>query len=85
MGGTDNQSLLAFIHNWRYHEQRRDQRPPEALPGDRKAVYAIGAVLFLGVVVAMGIRRRDSARDLLISAGLLMGLALVVGPVTHNY
>jgi hypothetical protein len=85
MGGTDNQSLLAFIYNWRYHGERRDQRPPEALATDRWAVYGIGALLFVGVFVAMGMRRQDTPRNLLISAGLLMGLALVISPVTHNY
>jgi hypothetical protein len=85
MGGTDNQSLLAFIHNWRHRALPRDRRPPNAALADRKAVYAIGVVLFLGFIMVMGTRRRDSPRDLLISVGLLVGLALVVSPVAHNY
>src|SRR5205807_8685872 len=62
MGGTDNQSLLAFIHNWRYHDRPRDQRPPEAAPADRKALYAVGAAVLFGIGVVLGIRRRDSPR-----------------------
>ena len=85
MAGTDNQSLLAFIHNWRYHNVPRQQRPPQAPPVERYLAYAIGAVLLLGVAFAMGARRRDSPRDLLITAGLLIGVALVVNPVSHNY
>jgi hypothetical protein len=85
MAGTDNQSVLAFIHNWRYHNVPRPQRPPQAPPVERYFAYAIGALLLLGVVLAMGARRPDSPRDLLIIAGLLIGVALVVNPVSHNY
>jgi hypothetical protein len=85
MAGTDNQSLLAFIHNWRYHRVPRQQRPPQAPPVERYCAYAIGALLLLGVALAMGARRADSPRDLLIIAGLLLGVALVVTPVSHNY
>jgi hypothetical protein len=85
MAGTDNQSLLAFIHNWRYHDLPRQHRPPQASPSERYAAYAVGAVILLGVVLAMGTRRQDSPRDLLIMAGLLIGAALVVNPVSHNY
>jgi hypothetical protein len=85
MAGTDNQSLLAFIHNWRYHDMPRAKRPPQAPPAERYAAYAIGALMLLGVVIAMGYRREDSPGDLLMSAGLLMGTALIVNPVSHNY
>lgn len=85
MAGTDNQSLLAFIHNWRYHDLPRSQRPQQAPPVERYTAYAIGAVILFGVVLAMGFRRPDSPRDLLIIAGLLIGAALVVNPVAHNY
>jgi hypothetical protein len=85
MAGTDNQSLLAFIHNWRYHDLPRQQRPPQAPPVERYAAYAIGALMLLGVTMAMGCRRSDSPRGLLIIAGMLIGVALVVSPVSHNY
>jgi len=82
---TDNQSLLAFIHNWSYHNLPRSQRPSDATPGARHATYAIGALMLLGIGLMSGVRRRDSARDLLILTGLLMGTALVITPVAHNY
>ena len=85
MGATDNQSLLAFIHNWRYHGLPRNQRPPEAAPGDRYAVYVIGALMLLGIGAVSGVRRRDKPHELLIIAGLLIGLTFVVSPIVHNY
>ena len=85
MTATDNQSLLAFFHNWKFHSLPRMERPPEAAPGERYAVYVAGALLLLGVGVVAGIRRQDSAQDLLIIAGLLIGLAFVVSPIVHNY
>jgi hypothetical protein len=85
MNGTDNQSMLAFFHNWRYHEKPRGERPPDAVAIDRKVVYGVGAIMLAGLFWVMGIRRMDSPRELLISVGLLMGLALVVSPVAHNY
>ncbi len=85
MQSTDNQSLLAFIHNWRYHDQLREQRPAVAAPAERFAVYATGALLLLGLFFVLGIRHNDSPQALLIIAGLLIGLALIVNPVAHNY
>jgi hypothetical protein len=85
MAGTDNQSLLAFIHNWRYHQLPREKRPSHAPAVERYAAYAIGALLLLGVTLAMGARRPDWPRDLLIILGLLIGVALIVNPVSHNY
>jgi hypothetical protein len=85
MAGTDNQSLLAFIHNWRYHGLPRQQRPPQAPRIERFAAYAIGALMLLGVTLAIGTRWRHTPGDLLIIAGLLIGVALVVNPVSHNY
>jgi hypothetical protein len=85
MNGTDNQSCLAFLHNWRFHDKPRGERPPDAVAIDRKAVYLVGAIMLASLISVMGMRQGDSPRDLLISVGLLMGLALVVSPVTHNY
>jgi len=84
MSGTDNQSLLSFIHNWRYHDLPRSQRPTVAPSVERYTAYAIGALILLGVILAIGTQRRDAPRHLLISTGLLMGVALIVNPVSHN-
>ena len=85
MAGTDNQSLLAFIHNWRYHDVPRQQRPNEAPPVERHTAYALGGLLLLGVMLAIGARRQDTARELLIMAGMLIGVSLAVNPVSHNF
>lgn len=85
MTATDNQSLLAFIHNWKYHRLPRTLRPPEAAPSERYTVYVVGALMLLGVGMVSGIRRKDGPQDLLITAGLLIGLAFVVSPIVHNY
>jgi hypothetical protein len=85
MNNTDNQSLLAGIHNWTHHDLPRRKRPEDASPLARRAVYAIGLVLLAGVAWAMRLRRSDSPLDLLLSTGLLMGAALVIAPVAHNY
>jgi hypothetical protein len=85
MNNTDNQSLLAGIHNWTHHDLPRRKRPEEASPLARRAVYATGLVLLGGVMWAMRLRRSDSPLDLLLSTGLLMGASLVISPVAHNY
>ena len=85
MSATDNQSLLVFIHNWRHHDLPRKARPPEAAPWERYAVYAIGTLMLAGIGVAVGLRRRDTPRELLLICGLLIGLAFVVSPIVHNF
>jgi hypothetical protein len=85
MNNTDNQSLLAGIHNWTHHDLPRRKRPEEASPLARRAVYATGLVLLAGIAYAMRLRRSDSPLDLLLSTGLLMGASLVIAPVAHNY
>jgi len=85
MTSTDNQSLLAAVHNWRYYFLPRDQRPEEAATWERRLSYLIGAVMLAGVGFVAGIRRQDSRRELLIISGLLIGLTLVICPVVHNF
>jgi len=85
MTSTDNQSLLAAVHNWRFYFLPRDQRPQEAAPWERRLVYLVGAAMLAGVGFVAGIRRQDSRRDFLIIAGLLIGLTLVICPVVHNF
>jgi hypothetical protein len=85
MTSTDNQSLLAAIHNWRYFSLPRTERPQEAAPWERDVVYVIGTTMLAGIGFAGGFRRRDSRRELLIIAGLLIGLAFVVSPIVHNF
>lgn len=85
MSATDNQSLLAAIHNWQYLDVPRSNRPGQCAPAARLAVYVIGVLALVGIGCAAGWRRNDPPRDLLILAGLLIGLALVVSPIVHNY
>jgi alpha-1,2-mannosyltransferase len=85
MTATDNQSLLAFLHNWRHHDLPRAKRPPQAAPVDRYAVYAAGLIMVAGIAVVSGWRRQDRPRELLLIAGLLLGTGLVVSPIVHNY
>lgn len=85
MTSTDNQSMLAAIHNWRYYSLPRNQRPQEAAPWERHAVYLIGVLMLAGIGFAAGMRREDSPQELLIFAGLLVGLGFVVSPVVHNF
>jgi hypothetical protein len=85
MTSTDNQSLLAAIHNWRYYSLPRSERPQEAAPWERNLVYLVSAAMLAGVGFAVGIRRRDSRRELLVIAGLLIGMAFVVSPIVHSF
>jgi hypothetical protein len=85
MGSTDNQSLLAAIHNWTNRSQPRGQRPVEAAAWERNVVYAVGAVMIAGVLFVIGWRRSDTPHQLFIIAGLLIGLALLINPVVHNF
>jgi len=85
MTATDNQSLLAAIHNWQYFDVPRENRPPQCAPAARVAVYGVGALALAGIGFAAGWRRRDEPRDLLVLAGLLIGLGLIVSPIVHNY
>ena len=85
MNATDNQSLLACIHNWQYHERARKQRPAEASPAARWATYGAGVLMLLGIGIVSGVRKEDSPTQLYLLAGLLLGLSLVVNPIVHNY
>jgi hypothetical protein len=85
MTSTDNQSLLAAIHNWRYYSLPRADRPEEAAQWERNLVYVVSAAMLMGLGFAVGIRRRDSRRELLVIAGLLIGLAFVVSPIVHGF
>jgi len=85
MGSTDNQSLLATIHNWTYHSLVTRERPAEAAAWERNLVYAVGSILVIGIIFVMGLRRTDSPHELLVAIGLLVGIALVVSPIVHNF
>lgn len=85
MSSTDNQSLLAAVHNWRYHDLPRGRRPREAAPAERLPTYAFGLLALAAIALAAGFRRSDSACDLLIFCGLLIAVALVISPIVHNY
>jgi hypothetical protein len=85
MGSTDNQSLLSTIHNWTYRSQPREERPIQAAPWERYTVYAIGGVMLIATLCLIGFRRADSPHDLLIIAGMLVGVALITSPIVHNF
>jgi hypothetical protein len=85
MGSTDNQSLLATLHNWTYHALPRDNRPMEAAPWERETVYVVGGLMIIATIYLIGFRRTDSPHELLAIAGLLVGIALVVSPIVHNF
>ncbi len=85
MGATDNQSLLAVIHTWRYRALPLKARPRTASPWARLAVYASGAAAMAGVLGMSGWRRQDSSRATFLLVGLLTGISLLVCPVTHHY
>jgi hypothetical protein len=85
MTSSDNQSLLAAIHNWEYLDFPRGNHPAQSAPALRVAVYVVGALALAAFGLAAGWRGNDPPRDLLILAGLLIGLAFVVSPIVHNY
>jgi Glycosyltransferase family 87 len=85
MEATDNQSLLAVIHNWSYRALPMEARPRTAFPWARGATYAGGAAALAGVLVMSGWRRKDSPRATYLLVGLLTGSSLIVCPVTHHY
>lgn len=85
INSTDNQSLLAFIHNWTYHSEARGLRPPQATSAARGAALALGGAALLAFAGVVGFRRQRSPRELVIIAGILIGLVFVVSPMVHNY
>jgi len=85
INSTDNQSLLAFIHNWTYHDLTRGRRPAQATPAARVAALALGGSALLAFAGVIGFRRHRSSRELVIIAGILIGLVFVVSPMVHNY
>jgi len=85
MGRTDNQSLLAIIHNWTYRSLSHHQRPTAADPWARDLVYAIGALMIIMMFRVMGFRQADAPHDLLVISGLLIGIGLLVNPIVHNF
>ena len=82
MGGTDNQSLLATLHRW---NNPPGQRPLKATPIERFTSLAIGGLMLVGWSFVAGWRRDDSPRELALLFGTLMGITLVLSPVSHNY
>lgn len=87
MNSTDNQSLLAAIHNWQYHGLPRGKRPKEASSWARTAAYGAGAVLLI-LVLAASARPRGieiSSIQMVVSMTCLTGVWLVASPIVHNY
>ena len=84
MTATDNQSLLALIHNWQYYNLPRDQRPPDAAASARFAAYLISALTILGIGI-VSVRRPDSSpQKSLLVVGVLIGWSFILSPVVRN-
>ena len=98
MTTTDNQSLLAVIHNWQYYNLPRRERPFEAAASSRLATYVISLLTICGIGV-VSVKRRDkldcfkqsslnagksSPRTDLIIVGLLIGWSFIAAPVVRN-
>jgi hypothetical protein len=85
VNASDNQSLLAFIHNWTFRYLPLKERPLQASPGARRAVYWVGGLMLLALMLCFGRHRRESPKELLLITGLLTGMAFVLSPVVHNF
>jgi len=86
MNSTDNQSLLAAIHNWRYQDIPKGKRPKEASAAARGVAYGVG-MLLLGVLLWSSARRRgeSSPMQMILSLSGYVALWLIVSPVVHNF
>jgi len=86
MNGTDNQSLLAAIHNWSYHNVPRSKRPKDAAPVAHKVAYGIGALL-LAVLLMSSRRSRGEASSMhmILCVTGFTAVWLVATPVAHNF
>jgi hypothetical protein len=85
MGSTDNQSVLTVLHNWANFSAKSGSRPVNATTMERKTASAIGIGLTLVAVFYIGFRRSDSPHELLVVAGVLIGLGLLINPIIHNF
>jgi len=84
MTATDNQSLLALIHNWQCYNLPRDQRPPDATTSARFAAYLISALTIFGIGI-VSVRRPDSSpQKSLLVVGVLIGWSFILSPVVRN-
>ncbi|MEI7436885.1 MAG: glycosyltransferase family 87 protein [bacterium] len=86
MNSTDNQSLLAFFHNWSNYGRTLEERGSHpAAPAARVAVAVSGALLLAAACWAARWRRHENARASYGFAGLLTGIMLLLSPVTHSF
>ena len=80
----DNQSLLAVIHNWHYHNLPRDQRPLDVASSVRLATYVISVLTIFGIGIVSMRWPDNSPRKSLVLIGLLIGWSFIFGPVVRN-
>lgn len=85
MKGTDNQSLLAFFHNWSHRGSTMEERRQPATSAARAAVALAGVVMLATVCRAARWRRNENARATYGFVGLLIGIMLLLSPVTHSF
>ncbi len=85
VNASDNQSLLAFLHNWGHRHLPRGERPAQASQVARVLSYVLGVGMFIAWVVGTGLEQPGSPRQLLIVTGTLIVAAFVVSPIVHQY
>ena len=85
MGGTDNQSVLALVHQLASLIRRVAEVPGDVSPAERGLAFGIGVGALAAVLAAAGVRTRESTRAVVLFSGLLVGVALLFTPVIHNF
>ncbi len=85
MNSTDNQSLLAFIHNWSHRGLTLEARRQPASAAARAAAALAGLAMLAAACWAAGRRRTENRRAAYGFAGMLTGIMLLMSPVTHSF
>lgn len=85
MDGTDNQSVLAWVHHLGNFGRRSGERPVDASSAERGLALAVGIGAIVVVLAVADRSGRESPRSVVLFAGLLAGVALLFSPVVHNY
>jgi hypothetical protein len=81
--GTDSQSFLAVMHNWRYPAI---PRPPMATPGERRLHWAIAGALTMitiGLAARAGRRGAIAGPESVLLLGALILMMNLSSPVCH--
>ena len=85
MNSTDNQSLLAFIHNWSHRGMTLEARRQPASAAARAAAALAGLAMLAAACWAARWRRNENTRSAYGFAGMLTGIMLLMSPVTHSF